>query len=162
MGKRGPRPMPTAFRLIRGTDKPSRINQQEAQPQGDYPTCPDWLSPAAKAKWAETAPRMIECGLLTSLDGDALAAYCTAFAIWQQAQMDADKISAIDPVTHGVMTRTANGTPIQSPMLGAVNSLRREVSRLAAELGLTPAGRTAIKVDRPAGARSSLEAKYRA
>lgn len=159
MGKRGPRPMPTVFRLITN-DRPGRINKEEAQPDRAPPPCPDWLPPAAAAKWKEVAPRLEAAGLLTEIDGDALAAYCTAFARFVQAEQDAQKFSDMDPTTHGIMARTSNGTPILNPLMGALATLRRDVARMAAELGMTPAGRTQIKVDRPAGA-SKIEKKYR-
>ena len=160
MGKRGPAPMPTVFRLIHGPDKPSRINKAEPKPETGEPPTPDWLNEAAQAHWRRIVPMMMDVGLLTEIDGDVLAAYCAGWARYVQAERDLERIASVDPTTHGILARTSNGTPIVNPMTGVVNHLRRDVARMASELGLTPAGRTQIKVEKPKDA-SKLEAKYR-
>ncbi len=51
-----------------------------------------------------------------------------------------------DKVTHGAVIKTHGGNFIQNPMVGLVNTLRRDMQRLGAEFGLSPASRASIEL----------------
>ncbi len=61
-----------------------------------------------------------------------------AVAHWRQAEEDLERMAQVDPPTHGAVLKTHHGNFVTNPLAGHVNTLRRDVQRLAAELGLTP------------------------
>src|SRR3972149_691016 len=84
MGRRGYAPQPTKLKVLRGNPGRRRLNEREPQPQAGAPPCPDWLSAEAQAAWKELAPELGACGVLTRVDGHALARYCWAWAEWRK------------------------------------------------------------------------------
>ena len=76
MGKRGPRPTPTSILKLRGSTlvTPEREAAEVHGPTG-APNRPDWLDDQAKAAWDEIAPMLQDMGILTRIDGNALARY---------------------------------------------------------------------------------------
>ncbi|HEY6860930.1 MAG TPA: phage terminase small subunit P27 family, partial [Pseudolabrys sp.] len=73
-------------------------------------------------------------GVLSSFDRAALAAYCTAYALWLEAAEMVQK--------HGAMLKSPKGFPIQSPYLSTLNRQAEIMIRLASEFGFTPASRS--------------------
>ena len=49
MGKRGPRPRPTALKLARGNPGKRRLNTDEPKPRTGVGDCPDWLDKEGRA-----------------------------------------------------------------------------------------------------------------
>jgi P27 family predicted phage terminase small subunit len=83
------------------------------------------------------APVLSAIGLLTSIDGDALALYCAAYARWA----DAEEHLAED----GVVVRSPTGYPIQNPYLAIANKAMEQMDRSLAKFGMTPADRTRVQ-----------------
>src|SRR3990172_993550 len=89
MGKRGPRPTPTAIRLLRNNPGRRPINMDEPQPPPIEPDssvgkCPAWLKGEAKKLWNRIAPGAIRSGLLTIVDVPAFEALCQSYARWRE------------------------------------------------------------------------------
>lgn len=53
-------------------------------------------------------------------------------------------MAQIDGSTHGAVLKTKAENFFPNPLAGYVNTLRRDVQRLAAEFGLSPSARTQI------------------
>lgn len=135
----GPRPKPTALKVIEGN--PSRRPLNTAEPAyGPLGGAPDDLCDVARAKWSEMVRewRLV----LTSADRDQLAEYC---------RLDARKRQAEEKVAeHGPVVASPNGFPVQSPWLQIVNKCREDMRKIAVEFGGTPASRTRVKAtDKP-------------
>jgi P27 family predicted phage terminase small subunit len=84
--------------------------------------------------------------LLTQLDRAALATYCGAYGLWAEATEAIQK--------YGVMIKSPQGFPIQSPYLSIANRQAELMMRIASEFGFTPASRSRIST--PACAEPSL------
>lgn len=54
----------------------------------------------------------------------------------------------LDGSTHGAVLKTKQGNLIQNPLIGVVNTARRDMQHLAAEFGLSPSARTQIAANR--------------
>src|SRR5689334_10514070 len=78
MGKRGPAPAPTKLRVLRGETRPSRLRQGEPVPPEQPFEVPGYLDADARAEWELLAPSLVRMGLLTAVDVNAFAAYCSA------------------------------------------------------------------------------------
>ena len=75
MGRRGPRPAPTALKRALGT-RPDRINESEPLPSDGLPSCPEHLSSGAQAVWHRLASDLYRRGVLTNWDVEPFALYC--------------------------------------------------------------------------------------
>lgn len=156
---RGPKPLPTALRLIEGR-RPGRLEAgaEPIPPAADKPDAPAWMNAYAAGEWNRLADDLYGMGVLTSIDQTMLAAYCMAYARWRQAEEDLQVMADADHVTHAALMTTKEGNAIQNPLVGVANAARRDMARLAAEFGLTPSSRTQINAgkrgeDSPLGRR---------
>lgn len=95
------------------------------------------------------ARELFDLGLLTRVDRAALAAYCSAYERWVQAESALAKMAERDPLTSGLMVKTTNGNVIQNPLVGTANKAMLIMLRFAAEFGMTPAARASIEVGIP-------------
>jgi P27 family predicted phage terminase small subunit len=105
-------------------------------PDTILPDSPPELTTAAKREWDRLVAELSPFRILTSLDRPALAAYCSAYALWAEATKALQE--------HGLMVRSPTGYPIQSPYLSIANRQAEIMMRIGAEFGLTPASRSRI------------------
>lgn len=147
--QRGRKPKPSKQKEITGNPGRRRpLAQREAKPRKPLvlPLPPRHLPAAAVEEWQRVVPRLFECGLLTDIDQQALAAYCNAVATLERACETLAAMAERDPATHGMMIRTTNGNAIQNPVLGTIRCAQHDVIRFAAEFGMTPSARSRINV----------------
>jgi P27 family predicted phage terminase small subunit len=136
---RGRKPKPTVLKVLDGNPGKRPLNEREpAAPQG-VPACPDWLSDEAKAEWGRVIPELQEMGLLSTADRAALAAYCTAWGWWVEAEAMVRKFGTI-------VKSPEKGFPMKSPYLTIADQALETMRKLMVEFGLTPSSRSRIKV----------------
>ena len=157
---RGPKPKPTALKVIRGTDRAARRNSAEPHVPLVTPEPPAHLSAEACAEWQRVTDQLYAAGIVTAIDRAALAAYCQAYGRWEQAERALDAMAARDQVTAGLMIRTQGGNAIQNPIVGTANKAMADMMRYAAEFGMTPSARTRIHAEASAIERDDPAAKY--
>jgi P27 family predicted phage terminase small subunit len=104
---------------------------------GGVPECPGWLDEPAKAVWDELAPRLIEAGVLASLDANSLSRYCILWCRWREIEDDMRQ--------HG-QTRAPTEGGAMRPQVRIADKLCSQLLRLEQELGLTPSARARIHV----------------
>ncbi|MGO9059009.1 MAG: P27 family phage terminase small subunit [Candidatus Binataceae bacterium] len=77
---RGPKPIPTQLKRLRGNPGKRRLNDQEpvAQPLTAVPSPPRYLNGRARAFWRASTKELLPLGLLARLDLPVLAAFCAA------------------------------------------------------------------------------------
>lgn len=80
--KRGPKPKPTALKILEGVH-PFRINGNEPQFGSGDTTPPAWLAPLAREHWEELAPILSRGRVLTEADRSALAVLCDDYSLWR-------------------------------------------------------------------------------
>src|SRR5512143_3246430 len=135
----GRKPKPTALKRLEGNPGKRALNHAEPRPKGVMPEPPDHLSDEEKAKWKLIVQELHSLGLLTKIDVDALARYCTIFVRWIKAEkMVREK---------GEIIKTAAGNIIQNPYLSIANRALDQLSKLGAEFGMTPSSRSRVKAD---------------
>jgi P27 family predicted phage terminase small subunit len=117
------------------TSGPRKVEFEQI-PEATIPECPPELSPAARKERDRLAAELGALRMLTNLDRAALAAYCTAYALWAEANEAIQK--------YGVMIKSPQGFPIQSPYLSVANRQAEIMMRIASEFGFTPASRSRI------------------
>jgi P27 family predicted phage terminase small subunit len=131
----------TRLHVLHGTGRPSRQNKGQPQPTPGKPSCPRWLSPSARAEWRRVAPELDRMGLLTILDRAALAAYCTAYARWQEANAVLAREGMVIPGWRGALRK--------HPCVTIMRAAEATMRGFAVELGLTPLSRGRLSVPPP-------------
>lgn len=130
--------MPTALRVARGNPGHRPLNKDEPEVDAAMPVMPAWLDAQAQQRWEVLAPLLARSGLLTDLDGDALAAYCVIYSRWQTAEK-AIKDS-------GQVIKTRSGNFIQSPYVGVAHTAMKLMRAYEEQFGMTPSARSRVKV----------------
>lgn len=144
MGRRGPAPEPTPLKLLKGNPGRRPINDREPQPKRRRPRCPHWLDADAKATWKQLVPELEQMGVLTRIDGNALARYCVLWCRWKRAEQFIAKHGEAYPIKD----EKGNLKYLhQFPQVGVANKLAVQLTRLEQEFGMTPSARTRIRVE---------------
>jgi P27 family predicted phage terminase small subunit len=140
---------------MRGTLKADRTNEHEARPMIVAPRCPPELQGNARKIWKREAPRLVQLGLLSEIDGAAFFGYCTTWARY----IEATKLLT----EQGILVTGARGAPILNPLLALVESTGGQLRRFLVELGLSPASRSkvqAVPVAPTTAAGSAAEKRF--
>lgn len=137
MGRRGPAPQPTALKILRGNPGKRPLNTEEPKPRALPPKRPTWLIGEGKKKWEELVPELERLGLLTIVDGAALAGLCQA---WKDF-VECTKIIK----NQGRTFSTESGYLAPRPEVKIAEKALQNIKAFAAEFGLTPSSRSRLK-----------------
>ncbi|MEH6823850.1 MAG: phage terminase small subunit P27 family [Motiliproteus sp.] len=132
---------PTNVKILTGTARADRLNPNEPKPDIAIPSFPDHLSKPAKAEWRRVTKELKDMGLICRLDRAAMAAYCSAYGAW----VDAENALQND----GMVTVTPNGLVVQSAWLQIRNKSLEQMHKFAVEFGFTPASRSKVSAAKP-------------
>lgn len=138
MTRPGTKPKPTKLKILEGNPGKRPLNEHEPKPKPITPTCPRWLSPAAKKEWKRIVPELESLGLLTCVDGAALEGYCQSYARWVEAEQFM--------VKHGTIFKTPSGYIQQMPQVAIAQKYLNIVKAFCGEFGLTPSSRSGINI----------------
>ena len=91
--------------------------------------------------------RLLALGLVTEIDGAALAAYCQTWARWLDAEQQISQRGTVWKLTN------THGQPyiIQSPYLQVANKALEQMMRFLVEFGMSPASRSRVRATPPGG-----------
>lgn len=137
---RGPKPTPTALKIVRGNPGKRALPKDEPKPEAGA-DAPDWLSPDAAAHWPLIARQLEDAQVLTVMDAPALALYCEAFARWKKAN---DHV-----LQHGQVIKSPTGVLKQSPYVLIANKAHDQMAKLLVEFGMTPSSRSRVSKAKP-------------
>ena len=136
--KPGTKPKPSSLKILAGNRGKRPLNKDEPEPKGIMPQCPEHLDEGAKQEWDNIVPMLSKLGILTEVDGAALAIYCQAYSTWVQAVERIKKT--------GMIVKAPSGYPIQNPYLAIANKAVEQMNRFLTEFGMTPSSRSRISV----------------
>jgi len=141
MGKRGPRPTPTPLLRLRGTARKDRTRHEPAGPAG-VPDCPEWLDEQAKNAWSQLVPQLTQMRVLSRIDGNALARYCTFWGRWKAAEEFLAKNGSV----YTLKDEQGKVRCVQQfPQVAIAHKLGALLTRLEGEFGMTPSSRSRIQ-----------------
>ena len=146
--KRGRPPKPTELKVLEGNRGNRPLNKNEPKPSPLVPDQPDWLTAEAKSEWDRIAPKLENLGLLTEVDGAALAGYCMAYARWKEAEEFITK--------HGLIFKTPSGYLQQVPHVSIAQKYLVIMSGFLTKFGLSPSDRTVLVTLKSADASSKI------
>lgn len=131
MGKRGPKPKPTALKLLEGC-RADRIDHDAPNfPDGTLEP-PGWLDEYGRGHWGELAPILRGAGLLSEGDRAALAQLCDDFSTIRKS------VEPPDDWVPGDYER-------MRALMTNADKARDRYRRMLVEFGLTPSSRSRIK-----------------
>lgn len=140
----GRRPLPTKIKELTGNRGRRPLNDREPRPAVAIPLPPAELGKSARTEWARVCGELYDLGIISSIDRAVVVAYCHAWETFQTAMAEVKKPPSKGG---GLVITTKNGNIIQNPMLSIANTARKDMVRFAAELGMSPASRSRVKVD---------------
>jgi len=125
---RGTKPTPTRILENRGSWR-AKKRKGEPRPAGAMPDCPEWLGQEEKKVWDSVATQLNGLGVITRLDGAALARYCVYAVLW---------VAEAEKPTRNEMD---------------FERYSNQLLKIEREFGLTPSSRTRLRVsgDNPEG-----------
>lgn len=141
MAKPGPAPKPVELKILEGNPGKRPLPTNNPKPQPLAPKIPYGLLPLARKFWKAHAPKLERLGILTEVDGPAMAMMATHWAIAFEAskQIKADGLTAEDQ----------NGKLRKHPLLQVVRDNSTAFRLFAAEFGLTPSSRGKLNIPEP-------------
>ena len=168
MGARGPKPTPTATLKLRGSWlAKKREREGEPLPAPGKPNCPRELkSKPARALFKRVVNRLATVdGLLSQLDDQELARYCTLLESYWECRDKIDQHGLMMPVKDRVTIRDGDGkiTGTEDRVVGLEVSpymtlslrLSEKLCRMEADFGFNPSARSRLRLgDALAGAAS--------
>jgi len=144
---------PTALRILTGN--PSGQKLPDAEPQHeelceDTPP-PEYLTGVAREEWLHVVPLLAKSGVLMTTDERTVAAYCNAWAHYLEAQERLTKDGFVQVFVNKL------GMPHAQMSVGCKAALEwsKELRHCMNELGLTPASRSKVVVDKAKQAKKA-------
>lgn len=143
MGGKGRPPKPTKLKVLQGTDRKDRMNENEPKPIEikKLPEPPWHLDYYAKKEWERAGPYLIESGLLTHVDLSMFQDYCAMHAHCIRLNKKIRK--------EGYDFTTETGYMQRVPATTILKDFMAEKQKLANMLGLSPSARTKIEIEKP-------------
>lgn len=131
MGRRGPKPLPTAIKAARGTLQRCRTNHEEpVLPAPSVFDPPKTLKGRGREEWVRQVKQLTDAGVLRDADMVTFEMYCRSLS---------------DLEGYERLTSKNRELALAKGYAGMVVKLRTQAKQLAAELGLTPSSRAGVK-----------------
>lgn len=149
-GSGGHNRKPTAVKELQGNAGHRKLNADEPRPDLGVPEKPKGMPRAASREWDRIVPALLKLGVLTIVDGKALAAYCDAYAYWEQARKDMDSHGLV--VEEPILNKEGDeiGTKLKAnPAVSIYATMGKLMKSFLVEFGLTPASRSKLKIEKP-------------
>lgn len=106
------------------------------------PPPPVWLTKDAKKHWDQLGAALLSAGLISAIDGDVFALHCDNVTKYGEVVQKLDEIAKWTQ-------STPNGFVMQSALFQIRNRLQELIVKTAREFGMTPASRSAMKIQKP-------------
>lgn len=146
---RGRKPTPTTLKLLRGNPGKRALDlAREPKPETHDDGPPGWLEDDGLREWQRLAPTLQRLGLLSEIDGDALALYCQTYAQWKVATA---KLKQFGPVIKG-----KGGYPVMSPYVTVANRAMAQMKAFLIEFGMTPSSRARVRTPNDEGPQDAF------
>ncbi len=149
----GRRPKPLAMHQLNGN--PSMLSKAELsgadnpQPESGVPEMPKGMPLAARREWRRITVLLLGNGLLSLVDGKALAQYCIAFARSEEAQKLIDKYGPVIQTSYQAEDGSlVVGDLKTNPAVTQAMQWAKILKSFLIEFGLTPASRRNLKIQK--------------
>jgi len=136
---RGPKPTPRNLRIVRGADKPSRMNDDEPIVPVTVPDAPEDLDEDEAKEFTKMATKLAKMRVMSESDVEALEIYA-------RAAVEARKAHRM-VLQGGLMVTVGKNKDYfqQNPYLTVRNAAEKKALNILTEFGMTPSSRTRVK-----------------
>jgi P27 family predicted phage terminase small subunit len=140
----GPAPEPTELKKKRGNPGKRKLNAQEPKPTVGLPMFPDYLPEEARPLWERLGSELVRNGILTELDGCALADIVETELLNRrltEGLKGTTPILVVDvPAAEGGANTDAKKNPLWALKLDYLRERRAQYQ----QFGMTPSSRSKI------------------
>ncbi len=140
----GPAPQPTELKRRRGNPGKRPLNKREPKPMVGLPSFPEYLPVEAKSVWDELGTQLVRNGVMTELDGPALADLVEVEILNRRLSQGLEgttPILVVDvPAGEGGINADAKKNPLWALKLDYLKERRAQHQ----QFGMTPASRSKI------------------
>jgi P27 family predicted phage terminase small subunit len=138
--KRGRPRKPSYLKVLQGTARPDRMNEQEPEPEVCIPTPPEIVASdqIANEAWRRLGRQLVAVRGITVVDWMAFESLCIEYARYCRAN------DAIKRTGEMKMIKTKSGYMMQNPYLSISNNAFKNWYRMAVEFGITPSSRSRV------------------
>lgn len=136
---KGRKAIPSAMKVLRGTDQPVRMPEQENAPARveKLPPAPKWFSALAKKIYKTKGQELINQNVIATVDLDMFLLYCNEYAAYIESSEELRKWKMTDNLGEDAMKRYKR--------LVQINKQAWERSKsIAIEFGFTPSARSRV------------------
>jgi P27 family predicted phage terminase small subunit len=142
---RGPPPMPTHLKLLRGNPGKRPIRPEpEPVVSEQVPPPPALLTGYALDEWNRVAPELHRIRLLSVLDLQILALYCLSYKRWRDCEEVLRSMAERDPATSALLIRRRDGSVGRNPIVKMSSHAAQQMIAAAGHFGMSPAARARI------------------
>lgn len=143
----GPRRTPKHVLTARGSNWPTQGHGEVLVPDpADVPLPPEWLPPAARARYAEVVTFLRGASALAESDLPVVIRYAVTWAKWAAAEQ---RLAAGEEPEFLVTGGRYGDRVVPSPARRTSTEAARELARLERVLGLSPADRVGLGLSAP-------------
>jgi P27 family predicted phage terminase small subunit len=148
---RGPKPTPTALRVLRGNPSRRPFNGDEPTPADLDAAIPDEIvDKVARAEWTRAIVPAIAIGHITAADRTLAIAHCELWATWQSQLRDAAKSPHV-----GAAGRSKYPMPNQARIMS--NKTLTLLAAIDEKLGFSPTSRSRVVAKGPGSTRAAID-----
>lgn len=150
MGKRGPIPKKKMLKVLSGNlpMKKNFIGSPDSMQNFNPPTPPETFTPDELKVWNTTIELLKPLQILENIDGAILGAFCSNYVLWRTAQAEIQAAAKKSRIC-GLLAAGAGGTAIINPLLTISRRAEQDMVSYAAQMGMTPAARMRIDIEKP-------------
>lgn len=134
---------PSHLKLIAGTEKQCRVNEDEPRPPVEIPPVPPQFGAKARSAWDRVAPILVRMGVLTAMDALALEQMCETYAVIRHCQAVLLEYGDLtyESGKDGACMRRAH------PEVAILADADRRFRAYLNDFGMTPASRSKVKAE---------------
>ena len=147
MGRRGPKPKPTALKKLLGNPGKRALNEHEPIPPEGEIKPPPYVRDGARKYWDYYAPILASMRVLTVADVGLLGRYCN---LLQRYELLDTFLMSKGPAGTTYALKDKNGKPRgaqEIPQAWEYRQVHGQLLSMERELGLTPSSRTRLRVE---------------
>lgn len=139
---RGRKPKPVEQKIAEGNPGKRKL-PNAPKPKLALPRPPTFMTKEAKKEWRRVIKHLHENQLMSHLDVAALAAYCTHYSRWVEAEKKIQELNTL-------IIKAPSGYPQNNPYLGIANRSLEMMHKFLVEFGMTPSARARIDLGKSA------------
>ncbi|KXV33082.1 terminase [Gluconobacter thailandicus] len=138
---KGRKPKPAHLRVVTGNAGKRALPEDGLRLKSEAAPPPDYLDEDGQSAWNRLVPVLVERGIFTLLDHDALAQYCATYSRWLRAERTLQDGEGDTYETHGRQGTMKRGRPELAIIAESIRLMRT----VGSEFGFSPVARLRLK-----------------